>query len=368
MAAKLTLPPGVVVIRGKHFYLRRRERVEGKRVASMKPLPHPLDDGFRAAYARAWRELYGTDPASAPSKTFRQLAVEHRLSDKYQALSEKGRWWRDRALAYLVERWSDDLVETPTPVVYQALYDHMPFPTPTRNRLWDDVVAIVSWSMARGYCETNAATAIERTPNTGAYEPWPAAPLRKLLIEGTEHIADVALMAFYTGQDRGDLLGRLTDSRIEDDVWTLHRAKTRKKTRDRIRVVLHPVAMAVVEKYRAKKLKAGIIDPERPLLVNSRGEPWGSGFGASWTKELRRLGLNRHEPRLTFKGLRPTNATVIADEAAKGSEDAAAILARVQALLGHHSTRMSAHYARRAQIEVSNRGSVALLPSIEREG
>lgn len=40
------------------------------------------------------------------------------------------------------------------------------------------------------------------------------------------------------------------------------------------------------------------------------------------------------------------------------------MLARVKAMLGHHSERMSAHYARRAQVERSNAGTVEMLPVI----
>ncbi|MEM9147506.1 MAG: hypothetical protein AAGC57_15050 [Pseudomonadota bacterium] len=69
-------------------------------------------------------------------------------------------------------------------------------------------------------------------------------------------------------------------------------------------------------------------------------------------------------PRLTFKGLRHTNATLIAERAAKGHESAADVLARAKAMLGHHSERMSANYARRAQVERSNAGTVEMLPLI----
>jgi hypothetical protein len=198
------------------------------------------------------------------------------------------------------------------------------------------------------------------------YEPWPLPALERLVTEGREHIVAVALMALYTGADRGDLLERLTDAAVEEGVWTLWRGKTRRRTRDRIRIELHPVARAIVEKARAGRRARGIVDPHRPLLENSRGEPWGPGFGASWTKELKRLGLDRVEPRLTFKGLRVTNATMIADAAAKGHESAEEAYARVRRMLGHHSERMSRHYARRAEVEVSNRGSVELLPTLRR--
>ena len=105
----------------------------------------------------------------------------------------------------------------------------------------------------------------------------------------------------------------------------------------------------------------GLINPALPVLKTSRGAPWGSGFGASWAKELTRLKLHVVEPRLTFHGLRTTNATMIASAVAK-SPDLFGGIERVQAMLGHLSKRMSEHYARHAVTEQSNAESVLLLP------
>lgn len=363
----LRLPLYVTVRAGKYFYFRRAKAgAGGKQDVSYIRLPHPLSPEFKKAYNRAWFETFGIWPEdSAPPTSVLTLVERHKAeSQSYRLLSESSRQFRDRAGALLVDRWGDFDARDIKPVHCQALYDKIADRPATANRLWDDVVQFFAWGVPRGFCERNPATEIERVRNEGAYEPWPSKPLAVLLHRGQWHIARVALLAVYTGQDRGDLLTQLTDAQLDGDEWTLRRAKTRRKVRDDIVIALHPAAMMVVEECRAEKRAAGIVDPDRPLLTNSRGEPWGKGFGASWTKELKRLGLDAHEPRLTFKGLRATNATMIADAAAHPDETASEAFARVKAQLGHHSERMSAHYARKAEVRKTTRGNVSRLPNL----
>ncbi|MBE9636286.1 hypothetical protein IQ782_05485 [Salipiger pacificus] len=110
------------------------------------------------------------------------------------------------------------------------------------------------------------------------------------------------------------------------------------------------------------------------MSTNSRGKPWGKGFGASWTKELIRLKLRPHSVeeieaghfRPTFHGLRTTHATVIANTVARNPELFGGIQ-RVQAMLGHLSERMSKHYARCAEVEHMNRETVLLLPDFGKQ-
>lgn len=361
MGPKLDLPKYVQCKRGKHFYFRVVGGGYERRIA----LPHPLGDGFKAAYNAAWYEVFGVWPEDGtPPKSVSRLVEMHRLTVGTSLTSKKSREWRVRALDLLEKTWGAFDARDIRTEHCQALYDKLADKPPTANRLFDDISKIFSWGMPRGFCETNPASGVERIRNPVSYEPWPIRDLEKLLGQGREHIARVALVALYTGQDRGDVLERFTEAHISDDVWTLRRGKTKRQTRDVIRIALHPLVLSVVDQVRAERRKRGMIDPNRPLLENSRGEPWGEGFGASWNKELKRLKLAGRTPPLTFKGLRVTNATMIADEAAKGSESAAEALSRVRAMLGHHSERMSAHYARRAQIERTNAGTVEMLPVI----
>jgi len=137
-------------------------------------------------------------------------------------------------------------------------------------------------------------------------------------------------------------------------------------------VPLHPVVLAIIETERAQRRKAAIVDPKRPLLTNSRGQPWTpSGFGASWTKELIRLKLRpdtvaeyaegAFQP--TFHGLRHTNATMIANAVAR-NPDLFGGIDRVKSMLGHLSDRMAKHYMRRANVEHMNAATMLLIPEI----
>ncbi len=367
MAPSINLPDYVISKkRGRYFYFRRVEIIDGKRKEHLWPLPHPLDDGFRQAYNEAWLAAFGVWPEDdAPPTSVQAMVNRHKAeSPKYKKLSKSSRDSRDRACRVLTEKWGLFDAREIRPEHCQALYDSFSDRLATANRLMDDVSAIFAWGVPRGFATVNPASGVEREVLEEGYEPWPLPKLEHLLKDGNPHIARVAAMAFYTGADRGDLLKDLTDSRIDGTVWTLRRAKTKRKVRIPIRVELHSAAMEIIEDARAMKRQRGIVDPDRPLLVNSRGEPWGSGFGASWNKELKRLDLKGHEPRLTFKGLRATNATLIANAAAKGDAAAHEIYEMVRAMLGHQSDRMAAHYARTAEVEASNRGSVELLPII----
>lgn len=63
----------------------------------------------------------------------------------------------------------------------------------------------------------------------------------------------------------------------------------------------------------------------------------------------------------TFHGLRHTAATMIATAVAR-NPDLFGGIARVKSMLGHLSERMSAHYARRAEVEHMNAETMLLLP------
>lgn len=350
----------------EYFYFRK---VRAGGAEFIRPLPHPTDAGFAAAYAAAWEECFGAplDDLS-PAHSIRRLCAAHRTqpAGRYAALSPGARAARDRAIRILCDPWGHVDAHEIRPIHCQALYDRLAADSPSAaNRFADDARAIWSWGIPRGYAETNPWRGLERAEGGEGYEPWPIEPLTRLIRDGAPHIVRVAILALYTGQDRGDVLG-ICDAQIEGETWVMHRAKTRRRLRGRgeTRILLHPMALAVIADARAARRQAGILDPHRPLLTNSRGEPWGTGFGASWHKELARLGLSGHSPALTFKGLRVTNATMIAEAATRGGASASEAMARVRAMLSHHSPAISAHYARRAEVDAMNAATVALLPSI----
>ncbi|SDE97308.1 hypothetical protein SAMN04488105_110170 [Salipiger thiooxidans] len=196
------------------------------------------------------------------------------------------------------------------------------------------------------------------------YEPWHDGQLELLISKGKRHIVKVALVALYTGQRRADVIG-LCENQIREGVWSNEQGKTGNS----VTLPLHPVVLAIIEEERTARRKAQVVAPALPLLTNSRGNPWGPGFSASWTKELVHIGprpksmeeMEEDAFRPTFHRLRTTNATVIANTVAR-DPDLFGGIQRVQAMLGHLSERMSRPNARRAEVEHMNRETVPLLP------
>lgn len=351
---------------GREFFYFRVVRA-GKETRT--PLPHPFSAEYRTAYDAAHRAVFGSAPGAAESPTgVAAMTRQHRESEKYKKLPSASKTLRNLALALMDERWGKFEAAAIRPIHVQALYDSLAARPATANRRLDDISAVFGWGKPRGFVDANPCSRIERVQSEGTYEPWPEEALEKLLSEGKPEIVKVALAAVYTGQRRGDVTQRLTDHSIDGGTWYLQQGKTG----NAVPVPLHPVVLAILEIERAARRKAGMVDPRRPLLTNSRGKPWTtSGFGASWRTELIRLGLrparnDEYEEGAfapTFHGLRHTNATQIATAVARNAEVFGGIQ-RVKAMLGHLSEKMARHYARRAEVEHMNTETLLLIPEI----
>lgn len=350
--------------RGREYFYFRTVR-DGKEYR--RPLPHPFTAEYRAAYDAAHREAFGSTPAEFDSPTsVASLVRDHTDSERYRKMPRKSRHGRDAALDLMRDRWGQFEACVIRTKHVQALYDSLSERPATANRTLDHISAVFGWGKPRGFVDDNPCRGVERMQGEGSYEPWPDAALTTLINAGKPHIVKVALVALYTGQRREDVIARLCDAAIVDGVWYL----TQGKGKNDVPVPLHPVVLAILETERTARRKAGIVDPRRPLLTSSRGEPWtANGFGASWRTELIRLKLRPKRKALmaegdfvpTFHGLRTTNATNIATAVAR-NPDLFGGIQRVKAMLGHLSESMSKHYARRAEVEHMNAESLLLLP------
>lgn len=361
MAANLKLPKHVhpKTAKGRtYYYFRVYKRGEKE---FRRPLPHPLDDGFKKAYDASWKDYYGVYPfdfdAQQDPYGFYSLISKHKRHAKYTRLPKNSKLLRDMACDLILEYFGEFSPSDIKPVHIQALYDKLADRPATANRRLDDISSIFAWGRTRGFCDENPCSRIERVKSEGSYEPWPEWALLKLFKEGKPHIVRAAIVALYTGQRRSDCLKHFCEAKIMDGVWYPKQSKTGTG----VPVPLHPVLLAMLEEHKEWMRQEKRIDPSVPILKTTRGRPWGSGFGASWAKELERLKLHKVEPSLTFHGLRTTNATLIANAVAK-SPDLYGGIDRVKSMLGHLSERMSAHYARHAIAEQKNAESVLLLP------
>lgn len=349
----------------EYFYF----RVVRAGVETRIPLPHPFSAEYRAAYDAAYKTVFGIGQNDLASPTsIAELVRQHRASEKYKRLPPASKSGRNLALDLMMERWGKFEASAIRPIHVQALYDSISERPATANRRLDDISSVFGWGRTRGFADLNPCRKIDRVESDGSYEPWPEAELATLIEKGKPEIVKVVLAAVYTSQRRGDVLLRLYDHVIDGGVWYLAQGKTGTQ----VPVPLHPVVLAIIETERAMRRKAAIVDPKRPLLTNSRGQPWTpSGFGASWTKELIRLKLRpdtvaeyadgAFQP--TFHGLRHTNATMIANAVAR-NPDLFGGIDRVKSMLGHLSDRMAKHYMRRANVEHMNAATMLLIPEI----
>ena len=365
MAADISLEKYVQrkLSRGREYFFFRVVR-SGKETRIR--LPHPFEAEYRAAYNAAHQQIFGTVPGEFESpRAITKLARDHTDSEKYKRLPKASRRLRDYALDLMKARWGAFDADQIQPKHVQAVYDTLSERPATANRRLDDMSAVFAWGRVRGFCEENPCIGIERVQSDEGYEPWPDDKLAILLEQGRPHLVKVTLAALYTGQRRSDII-KMADTDIENGVWLTKQGKTGTI----VPVPLHPVVLAIIEEEREARKEAGIVDPRRPLLTNSRGNPWtATGLGASWRTELIRLKLKPKRKeylkegdfRATMHGLRTTNATVIANAVAQ-NPDLFGGIERVRAMLGHLSKRMSEHYARRAEVEHMNRETVLLLP------
>lgn len=345
----------VVNRHGKEYFFFRVVR-KGKKTRIS--LPHPFESGYRPAYNQAWQTVFGVSvEGPTTGLSVKDLCLLHEVSASNTGLSKQSKYMRRRALTLLTDRFGQFEAFQIKPIHMQALYDQLAAKPPSANRMFDDISKIFAWGMPRGFSETNPAAAIDRIKTGDSYEPWPTWAIEKFVAKGQWHLTRAFLMALYTGQRRADVLG-MTFQDVRDGVWDNKQGKTGND----VPVGLHPIAQGIVDDEWEWGKTRGLIDPRRPILRNSRNKAWGSGFGASWNKEMDRLELKGQTPRLTFHGLRTTNATLIASAVAQDPERFGGI-ERVQSLLGHHSRRMAEHYARRAKTEQMNNDSVLLIPN-----
>jgi integrase len=344
--------------RGRQFFYFRVAPKDQKEFR--RALPHPFDDGYRVAYNTAHAECFGNVPLDlSDPHGWDALITEHRHSSAYKKLGKNSKGLREQASALLSNTFGDVCVPSQIkPLHMQALYDKLSARPATANRRMDDMSKIFAWGRLRGFNDINPCSRIERVHSTTGYEPWPMWALEKMMAEGKPHIVQAVLAAIYTGQRRADCLTQLRPAQITDGVWLVQQGKTKTP----VPVPLHPVILALLDVHNDEMHNAGRIDPTVPILKTSRGAPWSSGFGASWAKELERLELHEVAPRLTFHGLRTTNATMVANAVAK-SDAIHGGIAHVQAMMGHLSKAMSEHYARRAVTEHMNAETILLLPT-----
>jgi len=222
---------------------------------------------------------------------------------------------------------------------------------------------LFAWAVSRGLMEINPAARVKkiRRPKnaTEANRAWTREELQIVLAENPFELRVAIALAVCTALREGDVATWLW-SGYKDRLIQGRDAKTGSP----VWMPVHPMLIALLEEHReratgrAKNKGANVVplslSPEMPIVTGQRGGPMTeAGLRSNFFKVIRRLVQEgKVAPRLTFHGLRTTTATMLADADCDDTT--------IQAVTGHKTVAMVAHYRRRAKKRRAAKGIAKL--------
>lgn len=192
------------------------------------------------------------------------------------------------------------------------------------------VSAILAWARDNDWIEHSPATGIKPLPG-GTLLAWTEAEARRAMAGLPEPLRRVVVLAYYTGQRRGDLI-RMTWAAYDGVRIRLRQEKTATV----LAVPVHAELRAELETWKPGRGVAVTI------LTTDQGRPWQPQHVSHMLPAaLDKLGGFR--PKLNVHGLRKLAATRLAEAGCTAHE--------IAAITGHRSLGMIAHYTRSADQE-----------------
>lgn len=187
--------------------------------------------------------------------------------------------------------------------------------------------ALFGWALDREWITTTPLYRV-RPLQGGSLPAWTQEQAAQALRVLPEHLRRVVVLAWHTGQRRGDLV-RLRWSDYDGRVLRLVQGKTG------VALVL-PVPAGLRAELDTWKRDASTLT----ILADAGGKPWNATYlSSALGRALDRLGMRG----LNVHGLRKLRATELADAGATTHE--------IAAITGHRTLGMVAHYTRDADQE-----------------
>ncbi len=300
-----------------YWYYRRdgmRQRVEGK-----AGTPEFLEN-YRRIHA-----AFEAEPRSgAAPGTFASLITDYLSSPEYNELGDRAKKEYRGYLDQMRERFGHLSYRSMSRRVVIAYRDSMAA-TPSKSNHAVKVLALLfSYAIDRELVKTNPAAGVKKLKTGDGWQPWPEAALERFHQQGRGAARLAFMLALYTGQRKGDVIAMRWSDIDSDGYISVEQSKTGAK----LEIPIHPK----LEAELARTDKRGLA-----IVGQSDGRPYKkSGFEAVWQREKARLGLGG----VQFHGLRK-NAVAALYEAQCTPQ-------QVQAITGHASLEMVAHYGKGA--------------------
>lgn len=217
---------------------------------------------------------------------------------------------------------------------------------PGRFNTFTSVMRLVfAWASSRGKLPYNPVADIKRV-KMGEHKRWPDSAIDRFLGNRlcTPMMRLALMLAVYTGQRQGDCLA-MRWSQYDGKAITLKQGKTGKE----LWIPVHSVLKAELD--AAKKATKSVF-----ILHSKSGKPWTRhGFSGSWRYITRDAKLQGY----VFHGLRKTATAKLAEAGCTDRE--------IQAITGHESQAVVAHYRKEADQRISGAAAMEKLEIVNRK-
>ena len=328
--ARLPLHVHAVKARGKEYYYYHPYRGtsrEGQRV-SLPGDPFDARGIPNAAWWEAYRCVAGEIETGLKPGSFSALIYQYKESPEWVALAPQTRADWSRYLSWIEHAWGSLLVLTLEPRHVLKLRDKYAETPASANNLLRCLSALMSWSIPRGWRQTNPCTHVKKLKGGEAYPPWDTGDIEHFKAHARPDLWQAAALALYSGQRLGDVLKMRWDD-IEEGLIAVTQTKTKKK----LWVPMHA------------QLRPLLSDMPRlsvTILTNTKGLPWTAmGFRASWAAELHRPDMRvLREKSRVFHGLRKS-AVVFLLEAGCTDAEVAAVTGQSRQMVEHYSRQVN---------------------------
>ena len=266
----------------------------------------------------------------------------YQMSPEWHQLKPRVKTEWSRHLSRLVKTWGDLSIAGIEPKHVARLRDSRSKTPADSNNLMRATSALFRWSVLHGLRLSNPCREVPRLKIGEGYPPWPVEEIEHFRDHARRDLWEAAALALYTGQRQGDVLA-MKWSDIEGNVIKVKQSKTKKH----LSIPIHYVLKLLLEDIRERQRLASptVIDlrDAQTILTNTRGEPWGTGFKASWQAEFKKSVIAPlRAQKLVFHGLRKSAVVCLLE--------AGCTTAEVQAITGQ-SIQMVEHYGKQVNQE-----------------
>jgi integrase len=316
--------------RGKDYYYYQPYRGTSRETArvSLPGTPfdaHGIPDG---AWWEAYRRAAGEIETGLKPGSFSALIRQYKESPEWLALAVQTRTDWARYLSWIENAWGGLSVPALEPKHVLKLRDKYADKPASANNLLCCLSALMSWSVPRGWRDTNPCMHVKKLKKGEGYSPWDASDIDHFRAHARPDLWQAAALALYTGQRMGDVLKMRWDD-IEDGLIAVTQTKTKKKLWVPMHAQLRPM---LEEMARAATT----------ILTSSKGTPWTvMGFRASWGTQLNgdTMRVLRDKGRV-FHGLRKS-AVVFLLEAGCTDAEVAAVTGQSRQMVEHYSRQVN---------------------------